>query len=157
LKISVKISVFAFSGILSLLAGADVETVAPKLEGQLRVTGNCSVDLDLGESECMAILDGDGTGSPGYPPNKKADFRVELDGSQIYFRPVHGAEISRCGGMGLNAAAGAVYGRRRLRIDDLPSSSHICVRTNEGRYGQLTIGKVAKPAFHNVELTYEVW
>jgi hypothetical protein len=150
-------ALIAASGILPLLAGAESDTVAPKLEGHLRVTDHCSVDLDLGQSECMVILDGDGTESPGYPPNKKADFRVELDGAQIYFRPVHGAEISRCGGAGLNAATGAKYARRRLRVDDLPSGSHICIRTNEGRYGQLTINKLTKPPLDSIELTYLVW
>jgi hypothetical protein len=145
------------SGILPLLAGAKSDTVAPKLEGHLRVTDHCSVDLDLGQSECMVILDGDGTESPGYPPNKKADFRVELDGAQIYFRPVHGAEISRCDGAGLNAATGAKYGRHRLRVDNLSSGSRICIRTNEGRYGQLTINKLTKPPLHSIELTYLVW
>jgi hypothetical protein len=150
-------ALIAFSGILPLLAGAEVDTVAPKLEGHLRVSDHCSVDLDLGRPECMVVLDGDGTESPGYPPNKKADFRVELDGVRIYFRPVHGAEISRCDGTGLNAATGAMYGRRRLRIDDLPLGSHICIRTNEGRYGQLTISKFTKPPLDSIELTYRVW
>jgi hypothetical protein len=150
-------ALIAASGLLPLLAGAQGDTDAPKLEGHLRLTDHCSVDLDLGQSECMVILDGDGTESPGYPPNKKADFRVELDGAQMYFRPVHGAEISRCGGTGLNTATGAKYARRRLRVDDLPSGSHICIRTNEGRYGQLTINKLTKPPLDSIELTYLVW
>jgi hypothetical protein len=154
---ALKCALIAASGILPLLAAAERDTGAPKLEGHLRVMDHCSVDLDLGQSECMVILDGDGTESPGYPPSKKADFRVELDGAQIYFRPVHGAEASRCGGAGLNAATGAKYARRRLRVDDLPSGSHICIRTNEGRYGQLTINKLTKPPLDSIELTYLIW
>ena len=146
----------AVSALLPLLAGVDVHSAGPKLEGSLRLTDHCSVDLDLGQSECMVILDGDGTESPGYPPNKKADFRVELDGAQIYFRPVHGAEISRCSGAGLDAASSAAYGRRRLRVDDLRTGSSICIRTNEGRYGQLTINKLMKPPLDSIELTYLV-
>ena len=80
-------------GTLPLVSGAETDTVAPKLEGRIRLADHCSVDLDLGQSECRVVLDGDGAESPGYPHNKKADFRVELDGAEIYFRPVYGAKF----------------------------------------------------------------
>lgn len=156
MKALVRASIVA-SGILPLIGQAESNTVAPKLQGHLRVFDHCSVDLDLGQFECMAIFDGDGSESPGYPPNKKADFRVESDGAHIYFCPVHGAEISLCDGSGQIAVTGAKYGKRRLQVDNLPSGGHICIRTNGGQYGELTINKLTKPPLDGIELTYRVW
>jgi hypothetical protein len=118
--------------VLSSIAGP-TETV--RHEGSMRISSHCSVDLDAGNRECNVILDGDGTQSPGYPSSKDIDFRVEPDGTRLYLRPRNGAQLALCDKAGRTACNSVRYLKQRLRVDDLPQGTHICVQTSQGRYG----------------------
>jgi hypothetical protein len=127
--------------------------------GQMRIGSYCAVDLDEGDWECMVVVDGDGTESPGYPSKKTDDLRVEDGDSRLYLRAVHGAELA----IGTRTEAGmpgcmtATYAKGRLRVDCLPAGLHICVRTNQARYAELRIDEPVRGKAGYIVLSYTTW
>ena len=136
------------------------ECSAASAQRHIKVFGHCSVDFDRADAsqpECIVMVDGDGTEPLGYPNDKGSDLRVEERQNRIYFRPVHGAMFAAPHDSGRSACEAAHYSERLMRVDDMPSGSHICIRTKEGRYGQMTIETMSGPPTNTVEVNYSVW
>lgn len=116
--------------------------------------------LDGGKIECAAILDGDGSEPLQHLRGKEWDFWFEASGKIRWLHPQNHtmfakAETTEPGKVGCQATT---YSRRAFRIDALPSGSHVCVLTGQGRYAELTIlDTVANSSNKPSQLTYVLW
>jgi hypothetical protein len=110
-------------------------------QGKLDIHEYCSVDLDVGASVCNVIVDGDGTEPPTHPRGKAYDLWLQRNGKALYFVPQNGAvlAIGDLKEAGFQGCGVAQYAKGKIRIDDLPRGTHICVRTNEGRYAEMRL------------------
>jgi len=104
-------------------------------EGTLEVRENCMISLDAGSAVCPTR----NNGAPPNAPAKPDDIRIERDNDRLYFVPTSGAAIGK-GNSSLSGpykCSSANYANSRIRIDDLPEGSPICLQTHEGRRAEL--------------------
>ena len=94
-----------------------------------------------------------------YPSGKSGDFRVEADGLRLYLRSRHGAQFAQStpSQRGFAGCSSAEYVTKRVRVDGLAKGGSICVRSDEGRYAELTLDEAAARKADHVLLTYTVW
>lgn len=138
-----------------LLAGASGSV---HKQGKLDIDADCSVDLDKGARDCMVTLDGDGTDPRIHPHGKAYDFWLQRNGKALHLIPQHGAALA-IGDLkeaGFQGCALAQYAKGKIRIDDLPRGTHICVRTNEGRYAEMRLEESGLRS-DRVAVTYVTW
>jgi hypothetical protein len=110
-------------------------------QGNLQVFKNCSVDLMAGDAACVIPQDGEQGDSSAHPTNKNEDFWFEKSKDSGYLSPLHNAMLAK-GGLkeaGYEGCIDANYSKNRLRIDNLPVGTHICVRTGKLHYAELRL------------------
>lgn len=130
---------FALLGIPALIWAA--AAVQIHKEGNLQVYKNCSVDLLAGEATCLTPQDGEQGDPTGHPKNKNEDFWFEKSKDAAYISPLHNAMFAK-GGLkeaGYDGCQDARFSKSRLRIDNLPMGTHICVRTGKFSYAELRL------------------
>jgi hypothetical protein len=131
----------------------------------LTMNDQCSVALKGGKIECMVILDSDGTEPKPHPTGKEWDFWFEQIGKLRTLVPQNGTRFAKpapveFGKAGCQASA---FKSGRLRVDQLPAGSHICVRSASGNYAELILNaeliRDASPRASNDELrfSYILW
>jgi hypothetical protein len=89
----------------------------------------------------MVVLDGDGTEPKAHPAGREWDFWFETAGkirelvaqNRTMFAKATALEVGR---LGCKASA---YKSNRVRVDQLPAGSHVCVRTSSGHYAELLL------------------
>jgi hypothetical protein len=105
--------------------------------GTVEVHENCGVDLDHGKATCPTKIDG-----PSPRNDKAEDLWLETQGGGLYLTPNSGALLT-LGETASPMVHGPCYSPRysnsRIRIDDLPEGTPVCVRTNEGRQAFLAV------------------
>jgi hypothetical protein len=86
-----------------------------------------------------------------------SDFWFE-SGKHKFLRPQHGAKFFRgiVSSTDYKACAGAAYSGNALRVDNLAAGSHVCMRTSEGRFTNITI-RGYNPATLQFTLAYVTW
>lgn len=110
-------------------------------EGNLEVYKNCSVDLMAGNATCLLPQDGEQGDPSGHPKNKNEDFWFEKSKDAAYLVPLNSAVFSK-GGLKEAGSAGCLdvnYSKNKVRLDNLPMGTHICVRTGKYHYGELRL------------------
>lgn len=143
---------------LALVVGLNAVPEAGQ-RGTVKVHDHCSVALDRAKVACIVTLDGDGTEPKQHPGGKEWDFWFEASGKIRSLNPQNqtmfaNAGTTELGKVGCRAAA---YKRGRLRIDTLPPASHVCVRSGQGRYAELTLGNSTNSPDEPLPLTYILW
>lgn len=131
--------VWALVGIPALLFAAAPPQIHK--EGNLQVYRNCSVDLMQGEATCLTAQDGEQGEPSGHPKSKNEDFWFEKSKDSSYISPLHNAMLFK-GGLkeaGYDGCQDANFSKSRLRIDNLPVGTHICVRTGKWHYAELRL------------------
>ena len=113
-----------------------------------------------GESNAVSAitLDGDGTEPESYPSSTSDDFRLEADGPRLYLQPRHGAQFAQSTiTSGFGGCASARYTKGRVRLDGLAKGVDICVRTDAGRYAELTLDAAVTKKTDPVLFAFKVW
>ena len=120
----------------------------------------CSVALDGSKVDCIVTVDGDGT-EPTHPGGKNWDFWFEASGKALFLNPQNRTMFANSGASeaGKAGCKAAVYKRGRLRIDTLPSGSHVCVLTGHRRYAELTLELegTTRPQSGPLQVNYILW
>lgn len=145
--------------IVSLFVLFTVGFAQVRRAGDLKIFPHCAVDLDAGECACVVTVDGDGTEPPGHPSGKNDDFRLEPSGSRLYVQPRHRTLLAKPtpSPSELTGCTAAQYANARIRVDGLSKGSSICVRTNEGRYAEITVDQTIVSRADHISLSYRTW
>ena len=79
-------------------------------------------------------------------------------GKRKFLRPQHGAKFSKgiVNSGGYKVCASAPYSGNALRVDKLAPGTHVCMRTSEGRYTDITIHGY-DPGTFSFGLAYTTW
>ena len=106
----------------------------------LSVGDYCSVALDSGEVDCVVMLDGDGEPKQ-HPTGRKWHFWFEEVGKMRTLVPQNGTRFAKPAPVEFGKAGcqAATFKSGRLRVDQLPAGSHVCVQTRSGRYAELIL------------------
>jgi hypothetical protein len=108
-------------------------------EGRLGIGGQW-YDVDSGDSIVVLDYGANELPLPRSGSFKGSDFWFE-SGKQKFLRPQHGAKFSKMprNSSGYEACAKTTYSGNSLRVDKLASGTHVCMRTSEGRFTDITI------------------
>jgi hypothetical protein len=120
--------------------------------GDVTLEPVCTLDLDLGKSQCTIVLDGLPENSP--LPDKRSDVWLRLDtDKRLYLELRNGALTARP-----NSAAsdcqGAAYSTKRVRIDGLEPASDVCVRTSAGNLSHIVFTTGVRPGDQRVQIYF---
>lgn len=151
----------AWSGFLIFLALSMANAQQSEQRGVLQLHDRCSVTIDRGIIRCVVPLDeaNDDTQQNGHPTGKNWDFWVQATSKALYLSPQNRTAfaIPRASEAGREGCRAAVYKRDRVRIDNLPTPLHICVRTSDLRFGELTVQSINKSSTDPLSLSYVFW
>ena len=142
--------------ICALISIAALQDASPKIhkQGLLEIPVHYTGDFDEGrigaggywydaDHQATFVEIDDGPDESPLPESgyfKGSDFWFE-SGKQKFLRPQHGAKFSKVlrNSSGYEACKKATYSGNSLRVDKLASGTHVCMRTSEGRYTDITI------------------
>lgn len=127
-------------------------------QGKIEVPDYCSVNLDRGQCSCTVTLDGDGSEPRHHPGGKGWDFWYQTDGKASYLHPQNGGRLAVGGpsGAGFSGCTAADFSKRRIRVDQLPAGTHVCLRNKAGRVAEIELDGV-NPKNRRLQIAYVTW
>ncbi len=161
------VAVCALIGLFSLQDGSH----QIHKQGILEIRADFAGDFDEGrvgfggqwyavDSRATFVLLDDWANESPLPANgyfKGSDFWFE-SGTRKFLRPQHGSKFSKVllNSSGYEACAKAAYSGNALRVDKLGSGTHVCMRTSEGRFSEITIHGY-DPGTFRFTVAYVTW
>ncbi len=126
-------------------------------QGKLEILEYCAVDLDAGEMTCSAAPQANE--AVPEPQGKGFALWFQPIKDRVYAQPRNKAAVSGPANtpLGKTACAAAQYSKVRLRLDGLTAGTHICVRTSQGRYSELTLESDVAPNAEKILVAYVTW
>lgn len=158
--------------ICALVGIAAMQDATPPVhkQGKMEVPHYWAADFDTGrvgyagksyiiDSENdVVFMDGGEDPPPIYLTSfKGSDFWFE-PGARQYLRPQHGAMFSKqiVSDAAYSTCAVTAYSKNRVRVDNLPAGSLICIRTSAGRYANIQVNGYDRESYR-LKLTYITW
>ena len=146
--------------ICALIGLTAVQDTSPQIhkQGKIQFYDRAAVDIDEGSAIVEVHVDGDDSvPDPTHPSVKGSDFWFEV-GHFLHFHPEHGAmfSASSVSSPEYSACAKASYKKGSIRVDNVGSREHLCVRTSEGRYANILITNY-DPKSRQLSLSYTTW
>lgn len=153
------IRVFA---LLFLLSVSPNQNVPPRIhsEGKSVICNSNALDVDRGGVAVIIDERNDPSTLVQISSFKGSDFWFENSGKRRYFHPQHGAQFAvrvqgkterSCG-----PGSQLTYSKARMRIDDIPLGSPICILTDVGCRGEIRI-KAFDPKDTALTLEWTTW
>ena len=129
--------------ICTLIGLAALQDATPQIhkQGSIQFYNRAAVDIDEDTAVVLVYVDGnDFDPVPTHPSAKGTDFWFEVGRIQ-QFHPQHGAKFatSSVHSSEYDDCTKATYKNGSVRVDNLPKSEYLCVRTSEGRYANIQI------------------
>jgi hypothetical protein len=122
-------------------------------DGRLELHSLCAVDLDDGRVDCPV-------GPDAGPVSKGDDFRVEREAQEVYITAINGATIApveTTASTRPETCRSPHYSLSRIRIDNLPAGSRVCMRTNQGHAAELDLSLETVCIAGDVYLAFVTW
>lgn len=147
--------------ICALIGLGALQDASPQMhkQGNIQFYNGAAVDIDEGTSVVLVYVDGnDFDPIPTHPSAKGTDFWFEVGRRFQQFHPQHGAKFatSSVHSSEYDDCTKATYKKGSVRVDNLPASEYLCVRTSEGRYANIQIVNYDSK-LGRLSLKYTVW
>jgi hypothetical protein len=144
--------------LLSGLSRGQADSVRVHKQGTVDITDMHAVDIDEGASWTRVEVDGPPPVIPELTSFKGSDFMFMVVGKKFYLVLQHKAQaaIGIPAGKGYAGCAAATFVKGKVRIDNLPSTTVICIHTDQGRFAEIRVEKY-EPEYKNLAFSYTTW